>query len=35
MDLDTLWTVADRARAGGRMLPDEIKFGRAVVPKQL
>jgi len=35
MDLDTLWTVADRARAGGRLRPDEIKFVRDVAPKQL
>ena len=35
MDLDTLWTIADRARAGGRLRADEIKFVRDVMPKQL
>jgi hypothetical protein len=35
MDLDTLWTVADRARTMRRLPSEDIAFVRDVVPKEL
>lgn len=35
MDLDTLWAVADRARAKARLAPEDVSFVRDVVPDQL
>ena len=35
MDLDTLWIVADRARAKPRLVPQDISFVRDVAPRQL
>ena len=35
MDLDTLWGVADRARAKPRLVPKDVAFVRDVVPDQL
>ena len=35
MDLDTLWAVADRARAKPRLSPKDVSFVRDVVPRQL
>ena len=34
MDLDTLWAVADRARAHGRLAPEDVSFVRDVAPGQ-
>ena len=34
MDLDTLWLVADRARARPRLAPQDVSFVRDVAPKQ-
>ena len=34
MDIDTLWAVADRARARGRLDPVDVSFIRDVVPVQ-
>ena len=35
MDFDTLWAVADRARAKQRLTPTDVSFVRNVAPKQL
>ena len=35
MELDTLWDVADRARAKPRLAPKDVLFVRDVVPDQL
>ena len=35
MDFDTLWTVAERARAGQRLPTEDIAFVREVVPREL
>jgi hypothetical protein len=35
MDFDTLWGVADRARARSRLAPKDISFVRDVVPDEL
>ena len=35
MDFDTLWVVADRARARSRLAPQDLSFVRDVVPHQL
>lgn len=35
MDFDTLWTVADRARAARRLPSEDIAFVREVVPTEL
>ena len=35
MDLDTLWLVADRARARSRLTPPDAAFVRTVLPRQL
>jgi hypothetical protein len=35
MELATLWAVADRARRGGRMPPDDVAFVREVAPSEL
>jgi hypothetical protein len=35
MDFDTLWVVADRARARPRLAPEDVSFIRDVVPSEL
>jgi hypothetical protein len=35
MDYDTLWEVADRSRAKGRLSPKDVAFIRNVVPDEL
>jgi hypothetical protein len=35
MDLDTLWTIADRARDGRRMSSEDVAFVRKVAPSEL
>ena len=35
MDFDTLWVVADRARAGSRLTPEHVSFVRDVAPDRL
>jgi hypothetical protein len=35
MDFDTLWAVADRARARPRLAPGDVSFVRDVAPAQL
>lgn len=35
MDLETLWVVADRARALSRLAPEDVSFVRDVAPDQL
>ncbi len=35
MDLDTLWLVADRARARSRLAPEDVAYIRDVVPGRL
>jgi hypothetical protein len=35
MDFDTLWVVADRARARPRLAPNDVSFVRDVAPDQL
>ena len=34
MDLDTLWTVAERARTKQRLTPSDVAFVRQVVPEE-
>ena len=34
MDLDSLWLVADRARARGRLAPEDVSFVRDAAPRQ-
>jgi hypothetical protein len=35
MDFDTLWVVADRARAKPRLAPEDVSFMRDIAPDQL